>query len=793
MAAQLTDEELRAELKALGQNVGPVTATTRRLYETKLTQLRSQRRKSSTAASGVKPSRKLIGFSSDESEGEAAERNGQKFRHRRTPKSRPSRTVNRSENSHEHVADSRGASAKARVSVDSRSSRKSGVLGSVVGARRRGATPPVHDHKPTPDDEEYSDTDGDMPDGQASSYAVGDEGSSVNGQGSFDMNRTFNKTGGDATPPSFSLNTWGSGKNSTPRTSTPTKPSTPDTNSRLKPIANHHANHIHSNRKQSKMTVWVSSPLSRPPLPTHRRPPSSSPTPQQPNGGTPPASKNYNSEEDILQKEFQTAEDLNSVSGGVYWGQYVSRVLLVLMALFFLVLALMYLNVRWDLVTPKTTTDNFLLCGPDVTTEGCSENKNEVAKALEMVHHLHHKLSVLAGEYLCGDQDFGLSRNMSRSDAVQFLSKYGCTKPVFSLALRLITENPHWGVRLMTSKGEDTAEVDAVDWLESTQPDMPLLCRLQRAFSIVFLRILAVLACAAMVWGGVELMRYRWRRQEEDNRLMYNMIERILDALKKHAEACRHNTDLQPYLAIPHVRDMLIPPQERKKLGQVWDRAVKFLSANESRIRVESQQISGEPFTVWRWINVDTPNNRLYPPINELSQNHTNPEHEAASGLPQFLLGAPRTGRVKAWQGEAFDVDSSVNSRPYSPTPCLKIRNMFDPDIETGEDWHVHIQDAILEKCGDNNGIVHIAVDKSSREGCVYLKCNSHDAAGKAFRALHGSWFDGKLVTVKYLWLDRYHQRFPDALHAAGPLRPSNPLKTSLMHLDKVEVEDHLL
>ncbi|XP_078595843.1 inner nuclear membrane protein Man1-like isoform X2 [Branchiostoma floridae x Branchiostoma japonicum] len=769
MAAQLTDEELRAELKSLGQNVGPVTATTRRLYETKLTQLRSQRRKSSTAASGVKPSRKLIGFSSDESEGEAAERNGQKFRHRRTPKSRPSRTVNRSENSYENVADSRGASAKARVSVDSRSGRKSGVLGSVVGVRRRGATPPVHDHKPTPDDEEYSDTDGDLPDGLASYAAAGGEGS-VNGQDSFDMNRTFNKTG-DATPPSFSLNTWGSSKNSTPRTSTPTKKtSTPDmgaTNSRLKPIANH-ANHIHSNRKQSKMTVWVSSPLSRPPLPTHRRPPNST-TPQQPNGGT-PAPKDYNNgEEDILQKEFQTAEDLNSVSGGVYWGQYVSRVLLVLMALFFLVLALMYLNVRWDLVTPKTTTDNFLLCGPDVTIKGCYESKDEVAEALEMVHHLHHKLAELAGEYLCGDQDFGLSPNMSKSDAVQFLSKFHCTKSVFEGALRLITENPHWGVRLMTSEGEDTTEVEAVRWLESTQPDMPLLCRLQRAFSIVFLRILAVLACVALVWGGVELMRYRWRRQEEDNRLMYNMIERILDALKKHAEACRHNTDLQPYLAIPHVRDMLIPPQERKKLGQVWDRAVKFLSANESRIRVESQQISGEPFTVWRWINVDTPNNRLYPPINEL------------------------TGRVKAWQGEAFDVDSSVNSRPYSPTPCLKIRNMFDPDIETGEDWHVHIQDAILEKCGDNNGIVHIAVDKSSREGCVYLKCSSHDAAGKAFRALHGSWFDGKLVTVKYLWLDRYHQRFPDALHAAGPLRPSNPLKTSLMHLDKVEVEDHLL
>lgn len=33
-----------------------------------------------------------------------------------------------------------------------------------------------------------------------------------------------------------------------------------------------------------------------------------------------------------------------------------------------------------------------------------------------------------------------------------------------------------------------------------------------------------------------------------------------------------------------------------------WERAVKFLSANESRIRVESQRINGADYTVWRWI-----------------------------------------------------------------------------------------------------------------------------------------------------------------------------------------------
>lgn len=35
---------------------------------------------------------------------------------------------------------------------------------------------------------------------------------------------------------------------------------------------------------------------------------------------------------------------------------------------------------------------------------------------------------------------------------------------------------------------------------------------------------------------------------------------------------------------------------------------------------------------------------------------------------------------------------------------------------EVGDNWDLSIQEAILEKCSDNDGIVHIAVDKNSRE-----------------------------------------------------------------------------
>ena len=63
---------------------------------------------------------------------------------------------------------------------------------------------------------------------------------------------------------------------------------------------------------------------------------------------------------------------------------------------------------------------------------------------------------------------------------------------------------------------------------------------------------------------------------------------------------------------------------------------------------------------------------------------------------------------------------------------------------EFEEDWETKVKDAILEKCGDGVKILHIKVDRGSREGCVYMKCMSQEDAGKAYKALHGCWFDGR-------------------------------------------------
>ncbi|XP_066865791.1 inner nuclear membrane protein Man1 isoform X2 [Kogia breviceps] len=404
-------------------------------------------------------------------------------------------------------------------------------------------------------------------------------------------------------------------------------------------------------------------------------------------------------EEELLQ-QFKREEV--SPTGG-FSAHYLSMFLLTAACLFFLILGLTYLGMR----------------GTGVSEDGGLSIKNPF------------------------DETFGKIKDLG--------PEY---EDIFNISLQWIFENgKDVGIRCVGyGPEEELTDIDDVQFLQSTRPQMSFWCRFRRAFITVTHRLLLLCLGVVMVCVVLRYMKYRWTKEEEETRQMYDMVVKIIDVLRSHNEACQENKDLQPYMPIPHVRNSLIQPHDRRKMKKVWDRAVDFLAANESRVRTETRRIGGADFLVWRWIQ--------------------------PSASCDKILVIPS----KVWQGQAFHLDRR-NSPPNSLTPCLKIRNMFDPVMEIGDQWHLAIQEAILEKCSDNDGIVHIAVDKNSREGCVYVKCLSPEYAGKAFKALHGSWFDGKLVTVKYLRLDRYHHRFPQALTCNTPLKPSNKHMNSMSHL----------
>ncbi|XP_051473074.1 inner nuclear membrane protein Man1 [Apus apus] len=455
--------------------------------------------------------------------------------------------------------------------------------------------------------------------------------------------------------------------------------------------------------------------------------------------------KNLSEPEEELLQQFKREEV--STTGG-FSAHYLSMFLLTAACLFFLILGFTYLRMRGSGVAEDVGANM-----KNPFSEELKIKEDELSLMMNSLYALHDKLAQVAGEHECGSS---IQRNLTVQEAAAYLKNLDPEyESVLNKALQwILNSGEDVGIKCLSNDPNemDVTNVTDVKYLESTSPKMSFRCRFRRAFVNVTHRLSILLLGIAVVWGVLHYMKYRWAKEEEETRQMYDMVVKIIDVLRSHSEACSENKDLQPYMPILHVRDSLIPPQDRRKMRKVWNRAVDFLAANESRVRTETRRIGGVEFLVWKWMQ--------------------------PSAVCDKILVIPS----KVWQGQAFHLDRR-NSPPNSLTPCLKIRNMFDPVMEIGDHWHLAIQEAILEKCSDNDGIVHIAVDKNSREGCVYVKCLSPEYAGKAFKALHGSWFDGKLVTVKYLRLDRYHHRFPQALTCNTPLKPSNKHMNSMSHL----------
>ena len=72
MAETMSDKEIREELMSFGeQNIGPITSTTRALYVKKLNHYRARAKVPAKKGSSAVVSKKLLGFSSDESGDEA--------------------------------------------------------------------------------------------------------------------------------------------------------------------------------------------------------------------------------------------------------------------------------------------------------------------------------------------------------------------------------------------------------------------------------------------------------------------------------------------------------------------------------------------------------------------------------------------------------------------------------------------------------------------------------------------------------------------------------------------------
>lgn len=96
------------------------------------------------------------------------------------------------------------------------------------------------------------------------------------------------------------------------------------------------------------------------------------------------------------------------------------------------------------------------------------------------------------------------------------------------------------------------------------------------------------------------------------------------------------------------------------------------------------------------------------------------------------------------------------------------------------DNWERELKDEVIEECAKHGGVLHVHVDRHSREGNIYVKCATIASAMTSVATLHGRFFAGKQITASYVPLPNYHSLFPDAVKATQPLSPSTASRSAV-------------
>ncbi|KAG8132161.1 hypothetical protein E2320_010036 [Naja naja] len=232
----------------------------------------------------------------------------------------------------------------------------------------------------------------------------------------------------------------------------------------------------------------------------------------------------------------------------------------------------------------------------------CQEKQEEITTTI--LYELYNYLAIQAGNFECGNPENLESKCIPFSEAKDYIENVtGYSIKKFEDALQwLLDSDQDSGIWLQGKEpSEPVTTVKQVVCLESARPRMGLGCRFHRALCTAVTNLFIFFWSLAFLWGILILLKYYWRKREEQEEAMYEMVQKIIAAVQNHYKEWEQNLERYPYVGILHIRDTLIPPQERRKMKHIWDRAKDFLASNESRIQTELHRVAGEDMLVWRW------------------------------------------------------------------------------------------------------------------------------------------------------------------------------------------------
>jgi len=141
-----------------------------------------------------------------------------------------------------------------------------------------------------------------------------------------------------------------------------------------------------------------------------------------------------------------------------------------------------------------------------------------------------------------------------------------------------------------------------------------------------------------------------------------------------------------------------------------------------------------------------------------------------------IMSSSARTNLMAKLGGGAFAqevqtvVKQEVNPTPVVPfgkggaeSPCLLFKNMFDPSKETDPDFDLDIREDVMDEVGKYGQLRHIYVDKTSKDGRVYLKFPEVSEAKTTMKALNNRWCGQNQIKGKFVAIQQYNTQFPDA------------------------------
>uniref|UniRef100_A0A1B0A986 LEM domain-containing protein n=1 Tax=Glossina pallidipes TaxID=7398 RepID=A0A1B0A986_GLOPL len=378
----------------------------------------------------------------------------------------------------------------------------------------------------------------------------------------------------------------------------------------------------------------------------------------------------------------------------------VPYVLVASFGLFFAVLAFLYMTKPPDIpstMLEKSTT--FTTCNElkdlSVITKpsiNCIDN-DLLANSIALNRELMQLLQTKTETHFCKDRS--VSPEVSGTDFMKHLYKRRATDAhkllrCFHAAVYLIEQNPQWKIAIF-NKSEDGALFDIYKQdvrFGLLKPYLPLKCiflnKMHRFFVIigtVFLVVILVFLCHAIV---------RYLKQKYQSRILIidNLIKDIVKELMYRASL---NDESGGEVIVYHLRDKLIPLNKRRSLLSAWDEALRKLEANDSRVQFGVVLRNGEEFRTMKWAEP------LLTPM-------TNPPLQMHGSAEERL-------RKKQWQSPAFD---NVNNNFEPPTPCLKVRHMFHAAETNQPELQQNIIESILEKVGPQCKIYDIQLDRQS-------------------------------------------------------------------------------